>query len=175
MALKLDMAKAYDRVEWGFLELLCLRWGLQSSENIVMHCVSSVSFSVLINRAHSGEFTPSRGLRQGDPLTPYQFILCAEALFGLIDKEVEANVEEVNTIKDVLRVYEEASGQMVSLEKTTVSFSKGVGEERRRVLADILGVKVVDIHNKYLGLPTVVGRSKRVLTKGVKENLWKRH
>lgn len=77
-------------------------------------------------------------------------------------------------VKDILTTYELASGQKVNLKKTDVYFSTGVVESRLRNLADILGVWVVEKHDKYLGLPTVVGRSKKIITKGVKEKLWKR-
>ncbi|XP_021745647.1 uncharacterized protein LOC110711544 [Chenopodium quinoa] len=55
-----------------------------------------------------------------------------------------------------------------------VTFSKGVRDEKRGELADKFGVREVDVHDLYLGLPTVVGRSKKVITRGVKEKLWKK-
>lgn len=73
----------------------------------------------------------------------------------------------------MLELYELSSGQKVNLEKTIVSFSRGVPLRRRGELTAELGVRGVDVHDLYLGLPTTVGRSKKVITKGVKEKLWK--
>lgn len=63
---------------------------------------------------------------------------------------------------------------MVNLGKTTVSFSKGVNEERRHEIVELLGVSMVSRHDRYLGLPTTRGRSNKVLTRSVKEKLWKK-
>ncbi|KAA3474032.1 reverse transcriptase [Gossypium australe] len=72
-ALKLDMSKAYDRVEWDFLAGMLTSLGFcQERIILVMRCVCSVSYTVSINEGISEGFIPSRGLRQGDPLSPFR-------------------------------------------------------------------------------------------------------
>jgi hypothetical protein len=157
MALKLDMSKAYDKVEWKYLEKVMKKMGFhQKWIGLMVECISTVSYSILINGEPHGNIHPSRGLRQGDPLSPYLFLLCAEGLHPLIKKvESSGDIQGVSLcrgrpkithlffaddsllftkattaacdkIQLILRHYERASGQQVNRDKTTIFFSKAV-------------------------------------------------
>ncbi|KAL6142234.1 hypothetical protein ACLB2K_060517 [Fragaria x ananassa] len=107
LALKLDMNKAYDRVDWHFLEKVLLKMGFQLSwVRIVMDCVSLVYMALIINGSLGKRFQPSLGLRQGDPLSPFMFLFINDVLSSMINKMCDQN------LLDAVRIIE--NGPLVS-------------------------------------------------------------
>ncbi|CAL1399381.1 unnamed protein product [Linum trigynum] len=202
MALKVDMEKAYDRVEWPFLLAVLEKMGFNSVWTGWIHeCLRSTSFSVLMNGSPSGFFSPSRGLRQGDPLSPLLFVLCTEGFAAILRKAItdkrlggvkvapqaprishlffaddsylflRGTLQECENLIDVLNEYEELSGQRVNLDKSAVCFSKNIASTDQEFLAAILGVGAVGVQDKYLGLPTLIARSKMDTFRYLEEKL----
>lgn len=90
MALNLDMRKAYNRVEWVYLEKIMEKMGFSPWWiNLIVACTRTVTYSVMLNGQPYGWITPTRGLRQGDPLSPYLFLLVTEGLHALFEQAEE--------------------------------------------------------------------------------------
>ena len=89
MAVKLDISKAYDRVEWSFLERIMLKLGMDHRwVSLAMETITTASYSVL-NGESRGFMNPTQGIKQGDSLSPYLFLLYAE---GLSVKRVKCEI-----------------------------------------------------------------------------------
>ena len=205
MALKLDMSKAYDRVEWRFLEQIMSQMGFhQKWISLMTECISTISYSILVNGEPHGYIQPSRGLRQGDPLSPYLFLLCAEGLHSLIHKArlvgdiqgislcrggprithlffaddsllfSKATPRACETIQSILSQYENASGQQVNREKTAIYFSKHTPEASQNDIKEALEVPIIRQYEKYLGLPSFVGRNRSESLTQIKERVWQK-
>ncbi|KAK9984665.1 hypothetical protein SO802_034190 [Lithocarpus litseifolius] len=157
MTFKLEMSKAYDRVEWRFLMEVMRKMGFcESWIAIIYECISTVSYSILVNGEPKGNISPTWGIRQGDPLSPYLFLLCSEDDSLLFCR---ARMEDLQVIQHILSVYEQASG-------------KAVAEDKKREILDFLGMPEMKEYEKYLGLPAVVGRKKKASLNYIKERVW---
>lgn len=172
IAIKTDMSKAYDRVEWDFLEALFLKLGFHRRwVSWIMLCVRSVSYSVLLNGQSYGHFTLKRGIRQGDPLSLFFFILCTEALVHTMSKAEQegvltgmkvspscptvqhllfaddsfflcrASLAECAEFLRRLKLYGDSSGQTINFQNSAITFGTGIDPIMLRVLAEFLNIE----------------------------------
>jgi len=90
VALKLDMEKAYDRLEWDFIRACLQQYGFHNRFiKLIMECITITTHSVLVNEELAGMIKPTRGIRQGDPLSPCVFILCMEVLSSMLSSAAQ--------------------------------------------------------------------------------------
>jgi hypothetical protein len=95
----LDLEKAYDHANWEFLLYLLERSGFGEKWSAwIAFCISTVCYFVLINGAPSRFFSSTRGLRQGDPLSPLLFLLVMEALSKMMSATVDRDLLEGFTV-----------------------------------------------------------------------------
>ncbi|XP_024042769.1 uncharacterized protein LOC112099586 [Citrus clementina] len=203
--LKIDMSKAYDRIEWEFLEAMMLRLGFNAKwVKLIMLCVSTVRYHVSHDEKEIGPIIPGRGLRQGDLLSTYLFILCAEGLNALIRKHelarlihgvkvaqgalvvshlffaddcfmfFKANQSEARLIKHILATYGQWSGQLVNFNKSSISFSLNVNEDVKGLICDTLELNATTNHGTYLRLPSLVGRNKKEVFRSIYDRVWQK-
>ena len=178
LCLKVDYEKAYDSVSWVFLLDMLQRLGFHRRWIMwIRACLESASVSVLINSSPTSEFKVTRGLRQGDSLAPFLFIVVAEGLSGLVRQALKANLltgrKEVEVsvlqfaddtlflceesfpnvfiIKVILRCFELASGLKVNFHKSKLA-GVNVSTEALDVYAKALHCNLIRVPFKYLGL-----------------------
>jgi hypothetical protein len=85
MTVKIDISKAYNRIEWGFLEAIMSRMSFAPAWiKLVMTYVSSAHYAIMVNGIPTGNIILTRGICQGDPISPYFFLICAEVLSSLL-------------------------------------------------------------------------------------------
>ena len=161
-----------------------------------------MTYSVLVNGEPKGNIISTRGIRQGDPLSPYLFLLCSEGLNRLLEHVVERNhiedvslckngpkishlffvddslvfcrarVSDVEKIQEILGKYERASGQKINSDKTTLFFSNNTPCTTKEEIKNLLGVPKIKEYERYLGLPAVVGRKKKASLNYIKDKVW---
>jgi hypothetical protein len=184
------MAKAYDCVEWEYLRRIMLKLGFHASfVNCIMRCVTTVSFYIKINGVLTETFRLTRGIRQGDPISPYLFLLCSEGLscmlravgpvyisrgirVGIHSPSIshllfadgcivfsEASQGGADRLVEVLDSYHQGSGQLVNRDKSAIFFSRNCSPEMKQVVSQRLDIQNEALAERYLGLPTAAGRN----------------
>ncbi|XVF22870.1 hypothetical protein REPUB_Repub12eG0208500 [Reevesia pubescens] len=183
LIMKVDLEKAYDRVNWDFLRWVLMDLGLPSSLiALIMYCITSTTMSILWNGDTTDAFKPTRGLRQGDPLSPYLFVLCLQKLSSLIDNSVQngewqplklsrdgplishiffaddlvlfgrASIEQCEVMLDCLNIFCSVSGEKVNFQKSMFYTSPNVRTEIIRELELLSGMRHTLSLGKYLGV-----------------------
>ncbi|KAL9687729.1 hypothetical protein QQ045_032136 [Rhodiola kirilowii] len=204
-SLKLDMAKAFDKIEWDFLELMMKKLGFDADwVDRVLTYVHSARYCIRVNEDVSDFFYPSRGLRQGDPLSPYLFIMCTEWISYMLKYYAELGLIEgiqisrrsppishllfaddcllfmrvhsstVKAIKYVLQCYEIISGQTVNYGKSEIALSRNCPQHIVEDINNTLGVQVVPHLSKYLGLPIQSHRKRTATFLPIIDKLWRK-
>jgi len=204
-AIKLDMSKAYDRVEWSFLENMMRKMGFDEKwVQLIMKCVTTVTYKIKVNDSYTQKIFPQRGLRQGDPLSSYLFIICAEGLSAMLQKaEQDGKIEGIKIcrgapkvnhlffaddslilmrarasdaleLRRILDVYEKASGQVINKEKSSMMFSPNTGQHDRSLMRSNLSITDEASTEKYLGLPVNIGKSRKKPFEYIKRKIWSR-
>lgn len=169
-----------------------------------MECVRSVHFKVFFSEELLGPIIPKRGLKQGDPLLPYLFILYAEALSALLKKSEEegrlhgckivrhapivshlffiddsflfcrATMEECRQPKHLLAIHEHASGKSVNFTKLTLYFRRNTDETVKEAICNELQVQREEGEFVYLKVPVCIGQKKKQVFAYIKDKIWKR-
>ncbi|XP_052297076.1 uncharacterized protein LOC127902271 [Citrus sinensis] len=155
VALKIDMSKAYDHVEWNFLKFMMLRMGF--AEEGLSSLIRNRERAGLIHRVKVARSTPA---------VSHLFFADDCLLF------FKPNHTEARIMKSLLAVYGVASGQQVNYNKSVLSFSANVDEASLRQVCGILEVSTTSTHGTYLGLSYLIGRKKSDVFSFIKERVW---
>jgi hypothetical protein len=190
LALKIDISKAFDTLEWPFLLNVLSKFGFNSIFcNWIQVILQSAFLSVSINGKAHGYFNCTRGVRQGDPLSPLLFCLAEDVLSRSISKLVtggkldlisgtrnfkvpshtfyaddllifcKGKLSGLNDIKSLFEAYAAESSQMINTSKSTI-YSGSITPRRLSIIVQLLNFNIGTFPFNYLGVPMFKGKPK---------------
>ncbi|KAK3229534.1 hypothetical protein Dsin_001415 [Dipteronia sinensis] len=143
---KIDIVKAYDRLQWSFIRNVIVEVGLKGSlVDSIMLCVSTVHYKTVLNGELTDSFTPMCGITQREPLSPYLFVLCMEKLSHLVNQKVnvglwkQASVSQPEIMKECLDLFCNLSWQQVSFSKSHIFCSRNINEILAKSVSTVCG------------------------------------
>ncbi|KAK2641089.1 hypothetical protein Ddye_022852 [Dipteronia dyeriana] len=178
MAIKLDISMAYDRVEWPFLDGMMRKLGFSVKlVELVMRCVSFVSYSVCINGDVCGLTNLLNKARENGGILSFKYVKGGQVISHLLSTNdslifTKVNDQKCKAIKKILKIYVKFSVQVINYEKSTMCTSPSYPVAEGKQLASLIGIKLVECHKKYLRLPCFIGRSKRKLFSNIVDRMW---
>eukprot|EP00253_Pinus_taeda_P025385 PITA_25385 len=152
VVVKIDLSRAYDRINWLYLRMLLTHLGfLYTFISWIMGCISNVSFAVLLNGAASPFFSSQRGLRQGCPLSPLLFLLVAEGLSRLIHN-ARRTIKELKEYKNIIDLFMKATGMQLNYGKSQVCVA-GYNRRECNTMSNLFPFQIQPLSSpfKYLG------------------------
>nr|XP_016457391.1 PREDICTED: uncharacterized protein LOC107781232 [Nicotiana tabacum] len=165
--LKVDMQKAYDSVEWIFIEqvLVGLNFPTQFIQWI-MQCLKTVSYSILINGHPTEPLNSKKGLRQGDPISPFLFVLVMEYFSRVLKslgneadfnyhpkcEKMNGGVKSIQMLFDCFHEFSTTSGLSANRDKSSIYFG-GVDATVQQQIIKLTGFTKGELPIRYLGVP----------------------
>ncbi|XP_062075075.1 uncharacterized protein LOC133779092 [Humulus lupulus] len=151
--IKLDISKAYDTVDWNFIEDLLNALNLPSRfVQLVMTCIRSSTYSLLMNGRIQGGFHGAKGLRQGDPLSPLIFVLIMDYLTRRLLHAAHGSKQSIGVLNEVLNEFSNTTGLQININKSQVFFGGVAPREKEEIIRE-LGLAEGEFPLKYLGVP----------------------
>jgi hypothetical protein len=192
MLIKLDLSKSFDRISWQYMCSLLEAFGFDTAWIAwIMQLTSSTFFSILVNGVPSQPFSPTRGIHQGDPLSPFLFVIMAKGLGRYINASVEdgslkglplhnlqptpshsqfvddtllmntPTSQEANKLKTILTDFAEASGTSLNLDKSQLYFFNTPLAIQTHI-SRLLGIPKISLPSNYLGIPLIGAATRNI-------------